>query len=70
MEYERLLKSDTRSRIQKEKTDNFDDIEMKVFSIFKKSVKPNDTKILEKVNMTNMANKGLISLMHIFKTLI
>lgn len=62
MECERLSKSDIRSRIQKEKADNFYNIEMTVFSIFKKSIKPKDTNRLEKVNVTNMVDKGLMSL--------
>lgn len=52
----------------KKKRHSCDYIEMKVFSVFKQSVKPKDTKILEKVNMTNMIDKGLMSLIHTFKS--
>lgn len=54
-----------RPRIQKEKTDNFDYIEVRVFFVFKYIRKAKRYK-LEKMSMTNIVEKGLIYLIYIF----
>lgn len=54
-----------RPRILKEKTDNFDYIEMRVFFVFKYISKAKRYK-LKKMTMTNIVEKGLIYLMYIF----
>lgn len=58
-----------RPRIQKEKTDNFDYIEMRVLFVFKYISKAKTYK-LEKMSMTNIVEKRLIYLIYIFKLII
>ena len=58
-----------RPRIQKEKTDHFNYIEMRVFFVFKYINKAKRYK-LEKMSMTNIVEKGLIYLIYIFKLII